>query len=118
MASISTYQKGLWAEIFVAVIYLVHGYRLLAMRYKTGVGEIDLVLRKGENVIFAEVKARQSLDGALESLTPQMKHRISKAALHFIAANPRIAAFDMRFDFWAVRDLSTWRWMKNAWALS
>lgn len=51
-------QTGQKGEAIAAKFYLDKGYRLLAHNYKTRMGELDLVLRKGERVVICEVKTR------------------------------------------------------------
>jgi len=62
-------QSGRIAE-YVALIYLrLKGYRLLAHRYRSPAGEIDLVMRRGGVTAFIEVKSRTSIDSAVGSVT-------------------------------------------------
>ena len=60
-----TYDRGLWAEN-VAKIYLTFkGYRILQSRFKSPVGEIDIIAKKKNAIIFIEVKARKTETQAL-----------------------------------------------------
>ncbi len=100
------------------LILRVKGYRILAQRYKTPVGEIDIVARRGKALVFVEVKYRGSLQAALECLTPSMKGRIVKAARHFIAAYPGYNDYAMRFDLIAVAGIFSFRHLDNAWPVA
>lgn len=113
-----SYRLGLAAEQFAAWGLRLRGYRILACRYKTPVGEIDLVARKGRTLIFVEVKARNNLSTALQSVTPHMKKRIVRAALCFIARNSACSGYDMRFDLVAVAPPFYWKHLDNAWSVS
>lgn len=115
MAERTSYQSGLIAESIAALFLMVKGYRILARRYKTPVGEIDLVARRGKTIIFVEVKARRAPAAALESITPRMKQRISRAALHFISAHPALASLGMRFDVIVLAPPFYLRHLDNAW---
>ena len=53
---VAAYRHGLRAEIAAASLLLAKGYRILARRYKTPLGEIDLVVRRGSTIAFVEVK--------------------------------------------------------------
>lgn len=64
-----TYQRGLHAETVAVWFLRLKGYKILVRRYKTKVGEIDIIARRGNKIIFTEVKARPSIDIALESIT-------------------------------------------------
>ncbi len=61
------------------------GYKILECHYKTPVGEIDLVARKGEMVVFAEVKAHKNEEQALYAVNEKTRRRIEAAAGHYIA---------------------------------
>ncbi len=110
-----TYEDGLWAEGMAEVILRLKGYRIIARRYKTPMGEIDIVARRGKMVAFVEVKLRRTIPEALECLTPSMKSRIVNAARHFIAAYPDYGSYDMRFDLFALSGPFSFRHLDNAW---
>lgn len=90
--------RGRWAETLAAWSYRFRGFRLLAQRYKTPVGEIDLVMRRGNLVVFVEVKARARLDDALHALGPRQCERLSRAASIFLRDHPIHNGCAMRFD--------------------
>lgn len=115
MISRGTYKDGLWAEAIAETILRLKGYRILARRYKTPMGEIDIVVRRGRMVAFVEVKFRRTLPEALECLTPSMTSRITNAARHFIAAYPVYGDYDMRFDLFALTGPFSFRHLDNAW---
>ena len=108
-------QRGRLAERLAAWSCRLKGYRLLAERYRTPFGEIDLVLRRGSLLVFAEVKARPSLDQALHALRPGQKERLARAAEIYLRDHPAHAACSIRFDLIAIRP---WRWphhLPDAW---
>lgn len=94
----AAFHLGVSAESRAALLLAAKGYRTLAKRWKTPVGEIDLVMRRGTLIIFVEVKARGSLDAAAESVLPRQRKRIIAAAEVWLAAHPEHAGYDMRFD--------------------
>lgn len=108
-------KKGQWAEAFAAAYLQCKGYRILRRRYKTRYGEIDLIAQKGRVVAMVEVKARRTIGGALESVTPRNQKRIEAAAHSFLATLPADVGRDIRFDVIAVG----WPWfvrhLDNAW---
>ena len=77
---------------------MAKGYRILARRFRTPYGEIDLVARKRNLLAFVEVKARASLDEAAYAVTPRQQARIIAAAQAWLMAHPEHAEFDLRFD--------------------
>jgi putative endonuclease len=111
----TTYKTGLHAEKLCRLALRLKFYRILAERYKTPVGEIDIIAARGNTVIAVEVKARASLDTAVESISPQQQARIARALQHYIMCTPRFAKADLRFD---VMLATPFRWpthIKNAW---
>ena len=74
------------------------GYKILEQRYKTPVGDIDLIVRKRETLVFAEVKAHRDEAQALYAITPRTRRRIEAAAGHYIAHHKDVAGLAMRFD--------------------
>jgi putative endonuclease len=90
--------RGRRAETIAAWFLRLKGYRVLARRYKTPVGEIDLIARRGRQVAFVEVKARGTQDDAILAVTPAGRRRIARAAAVWLAAHPAAAGLDLRFD--------------------
>jgi putative endonuclease len=88
---------GLSAKIRAAAWLIAHGYRILARRWKCP-SEIDIIAARRHTLIFVEVKARATLDGAAESVTERQRQRIAAAAEIWLGANPQPAIRDIRFD--------------------
>ena len=95
---IAAFGLGISAESRAAVWLLAHGYRILARRWKSPLGEIDIIAARRHLLIFVEVKARAKLDDAAEAVTERQKQRIAAAAEIWLAANLMPAIRDMRFD--------------------
>jgi putative endonuclease len=97
-ARLAAFRTGLSAESRAAVYLMAKGYRILAKRFRTPYGEIDIVARRRNLVAFVEVKARGSLDEAAYAVTPRQQARIIEAAQAWLMAHPEHAEFDLRFD--------------------
>ena len=89
---------GLSAEMRAAAFLLAKGYRIAARRWRSAAGEIDIVARRGNLLIFVEVKARGSFDEAAYSVTPRQQQRIASAAAIWLADHTEDAQRVMRFD--------------------
>ena len=92
------YRHGLFAETVAALLLRLKGHRIIARRYKTPVGEIDLVALKGKRLAFVEVKRRKSLDDAGWSLPTRARRRIVRAAQYWLAGHPDFTGHDIAFD--------------------
>ena len=95
---VAAFRTGLSAESRAAAYLIAKGYRLLARRFRTPHGEIDIVVRRRNLIAFVEVKARASLDEAAFAVTPRQQARIINAAQAWLVAHPEHAEFELRFD--------------------
>jgi len=95
---IAAFGLGISAESRAAAWLIAHGYRILARRWKSPLGEIDIIAARRHTLIFVEVKARATLDSAAESVTERQKHRIAAAAEASLASYPQPTIRDTRFD--------------------
>jgi putative endonuclease len=95
---IAAFRTGLSAEARAAAYLMAKGYRILAKRFRTPHGEIDLVAKRRNVVAFVEVKARATLDDAAYAVTARQQRRIIDAAQGWLMAHPEHAEFDLRFD--------------------
>lgn len=111
------YEKaGRRAEGLAAWYLRAKGYRVLAQRYKTKDGEIDIIAKRRNILAIVEVKQRATQEAAEASLTTQAEKRISAAAGIFFSQTPSVQNMDMRFDLvfligrWGITHISdAWR---------
>src|SRR5882672_4915916 len=92
------FRLGLSAESRAAAFLIAKGYRIVARRWRSPVGEVDIVARRRNTLVFVEVKARSRLDDAAEAVTERGKRRIVAAAEAWLALNPDDVHRDIRFD--------------------
>ena len=78
----NAYQAGLLYELRAARYVRRRGYRLLNMRYRARDGEIDLIARDGDTIVFIEVKARPAgkLGAGVAAVTADKRRRLRHAA--------------------------------------
>jgi putative endonuclease len=95
---VAAFRTGISAEGRAAAYLMAKGYRILAKRYRTPHGEIDIIAKRRNLVAFVEVKARASLDEAAFAVTPRQQARIINAAQGWLVAHPEHAEFELRFD--------------------
>lgn len=110
---IARFKKGINAERYAAFYLKLFGYRILERRYKTPVGEIDLIAQRGRTVVFIEVKARDNFISAKESITPHQRRRIERAASLYtskLKSNPRLRFDAILVTGWKLKHIvSAWR---------
>ena len=92
------FKFGISAESRAAAFLIAKGYRILARRYRSPAGEIDIVARRRGLLVFVEVKARERLDDAAEAVIVRQQRRIIAAAEAWLAAHPDDVNCDIRFD--------------------
>lgn len=91
-------QSGRIAEYFAAVHLLFKGYVPFKIRYKTRMGEIDLICIKGKMIIMVEVKKRKTLEEGILAITPKQKMRLYQAATYFIKKHDWAKGRIVRYD--------------------
>lgn len=96
------YRLGHRSEWFAALALMLKGYRIVARRYRTKLGEIDLIARRGDVIAIVEVKARRSLADAMEAIARQSERRIEAAADLWLSRQSDHARLTIRFDMVAV----------------
>ncbi len=112
----TSYTKGIFAEYCAAVLLLLKGYRILARRYKTPWGEIDLVAKRRKMLVFVEVKRRKTLLSGLDAITPHQQGRIENAGQMYLASS-RLNTNSLRIDVIVVTPWWVYH-LKDAWRVA
>ncbi|MEM6780384.1 MAG: YraN family protein [Pseudomonadota bacterium] len=113
--SATTYQKGLWAEALAEIFLRLKAYRILEKRYKTPVGEIDILATRKNTLIAIEVKARKSREDALYAINTKTQNRIVRALEYYVSHNPKWADKNFRFDIITIKLPFFIAHVDNAW---
>lgn len=95
------------------------GLTLIERNFNCRFGELDLVLREGNVVVFLEVRYRKSqqFGGAMQSIGAQKRERLLKAASLFLQAHPELSRLACRFDVMAIAGTTQQpeiNWQRNA----
>ncbi len=109
------FRKGHRGEWLAAIALVAKGYRIVARRYRTRLGEIDLIARRRDLVAVVEVKARPTVMEAMDAVGISAERRIEAAADLWLSRQPDHGRLSIRFDLVAV---IPWRWpvhVENAW---
>jgi putative endonuclease len=103
------------AEAAAAQFLVRQGLTLICTNYRCRLGEIDLILADGPELVFAEVRLRRNpgYGGAAASITSAKRQRILRAARHYLSGRPEAPC---RFDVILLDALDPDRieWIKDA----
>ena len=109
-----------WGHIaeWLAMFWMIlKGYKPLALRYQGMGGEIDLIMQRGETILFIEVKARSAQSAALLAIDSGKIRKFNKAVQHWLMRHGWAQRHALRGD--AVL-ISPWHWphhVKDAFTL-
>lgn len=92
------HRRGRTSEWIAAALLMSKGYRILARRMKTPLGEIDIIAVRGRRLAFVEVKRRATLLDCEAAITDVQSHRIRNAAMLWMARRPQYRDCEMGFD--------------------
>lgn len=81
--------RGRIAEVIAAALLVVKGYRIIARRHRTRLGEIDLIAVRGRRLAFVEVKQRRTLEEARFAVSARQANRLADAVEQWLGRNPR-----------------------------
>ncbi|MEO1641016.1 MAG: YraN family protein [Pseudomonadota bacterium] len=114
MSGQTSYHAGVAAEDIVARDYETRAHAIAARRWRGAAGEIDLIARDGDTVVFVEVKKSRSFGAAAWRLGARQMERICASASEFLAGEPRGQLTDVRFDLALVNGNGGMRVIENA----
>lgn len=103
-------RRGQLGEVFAALYLRLKLYHIVKRRFKTPVGEIDLIAQRFGKLVFVEVKTRRNLSDMDVALQSVNQKRITRAAQYFVVKTPHLANRSMRFD---VIFLAPGRWPRH-----
>lgn len=85
----TTYESGLFAEFIARMFLRAHGYRIIRRRHVTGRNthraEIDIIARRGDTILFCEVKRRPTMAHAADAIPKTQQSRLRAAAETYLA---------------------------------
>jgi putative endonuclease len=96
------WRRGHVSEYLAALFLLARGYRILAIRHRTRLGEIDIIARKGDLAVFVEVKARRLEQEAIDAVSYSAQKRIRGASDLWLVRQPDYALLSQRYDIVAI----------------
>ncbi len=112
---IAAERRGRHAETLCVWLLRLKGYRILARRLRTPHGEIDILAKRGNQLAVIEVKARATVEAAIESVSPAQRQRLLNAAGWLPNWRPSLGEAGIRFDVMAVTPSGFPRHVPDAW---
>ena len=116
MIKITSYTKGIFAEYLACIFLLLRGYVILSTRYKTKLGEVDVIAKRGKSIHFVEVKLRKDEDKAKLAITSKNQKRVMNSAKLFMQRNKKYESYGLSFDAITVILPLRVKLIKNAWS--
>ena len=107
-------RQGRRGEALAALWLQLQFYRIVERRFKTPVGEIDLIAQRFGTTVFVEVKTRGRAESTGEALGKVNRRRLVRAAQYYLTRHPRLASTPLRFDVIFLAPKSPPRHLKNA----
>lgn len=104
---IAAERTGKRAEGLAALVMMTKGFAILERRFRTPVGEIDLIARRGRLLVFTEVKARATIEKGLVSVPYRSRRRIERAGENFLSRRRTLENCFIRYDLIII---APWRW--------
>ncbi|AKK20188.1 YraN family protein [Candidatus Liberibacter africanus] len=105
---------GFFAEVLSAIFLMIKGWKIIALRYRNRCGEIDIIARRNNFVIFVEVKARKNFQNAIFAVSNKNCKRIRAASKIWIAQQTNYQLLSYQYDIIAVAPWRLPRHLPNA----
>lgn len=109
-----SYHAGLAAECQIAWDYVRRGYRVAGHRWRGDAGEIDLITRDDDGVVFVEVKKSKDFATAARALSRAQMQRLYRSAEQFLGGEPKGQLTNARFDVALVDASGNFEIIENA----
>ncbi len=113
---LKTITKGAWAEEQANQYLQAKGLQLITKNYRCKCGEIDLVMRQKDSIVFIEVRYRKNnlFGSATESIDRRKQSKLIAAAKHYLQSNKITARSPSRIDVIAITGQTQIEWIQNA----
>lgn len=115
-----TQEKGRIGEEKALSYLTAKGFKLVTRNYSCRRGEIDLIMRDQDYLVFIEVRSRKSsgFGGGIASITHIKKQKILKTASYYLMAHKIQNQFPLRFDVISIDSKpSSITWVKDAFGM-
>lgn len=109
-------EKGQEAEQRALLFLQQQGLKLLQRNYSCRLGEIDLIMRDCESIVFVEVRYRHNsaFGRPIESIVYSKQQRIIRSAFYYLRQHQKTSSMNYRFDVVGVTEKWDFEWIQNA----
>jgi putative endonuclease len=111
---LSTYARGFLSEYLAVAMLIFKGYRVLKLRHRNRMGEIDIIARKGRTMVFVEVKSIKQPYSGFPAVGPVQIARIQRAAGLYLLQRDALNYYQQRFDLITVSGFASITHYENA----
>jgi putative endonuclease len=108
----NAYRFGLWGEAFLMFLLFLKGQRVIARRYKTKLGEIDLIATKGKNLVIYEVKSSKSKTPTSEIVRQKQRRRIENAVGVFLSKNNKYIDYNISYCIFFYKNILNYKFYR------
>lgn len=108
-------RRGRLAESLAVLFLRLKGYRILERNWRSKLGEIDVLARKGHLLVLVEVKTRGDAALARGAVLAPQRQRLIRSLGHYLKTRPELAGLDLRCDMVAFAKLGWPIHLKDAW---
>ncbi len=95
----NSYTKGLLYEFFSIIFLLFKGHKILSWRYKTPVGEIDIISKFKQHIFIHEVKYRANVEDAYHFTSPKYSKRLERTYYWWLNNNAKYSNYEPKFKY-------------------
>jgi len=110
---ISTYNLGILSEYAAALFLKLKGYSVLERRYRNRLGEIDIIAKKRDLIVFLEIKTVKPKNKDFPAVSNKQLNRIKRSAILYLSRNDYYNTCSVRFDLMTVSNLIWIRHYQN-----
>jgi putative endonuclease len=108
----NNYKFGLFGEYFLIFLLTIRCYKIVARRYKTPLGEIDVIAKRGNNLVVFEVKSSRSKTPTSELVSFRQENRIRRALEIFLSNNNKYIDYNISYCIFFYRSVFNYKFYK------